>query len=565
MLLGGVWALALGAVLAPVSSMAAPFFWSPGYRSPAAPMYRSQAHAHRLKRRIVRRAAERVNKDPFGEIPAGPLEIFISIQQQRLHLYSDGVHIADAPVATGVPGHLTPLGIFSVIQRDRYHHSNIYSNAPMPYMERITWSGVALHEGPGVGHEASHGCIRMPHDFAAKLWMLPTMGMRVVIARSELTPLDFADPHLFVHKDKPPIPTVSLVPNLQTAQKVDPLTKNDFVDLPAGAPAAAPQMTATTSMRADGNAGTTPAAAAQAKAGSANAPEAPPKQPALAEDQTQSQPQSPPQGQAQGQPQSQVSQSTLAQIVKGAAQDATTSEAVAPAVAGATAQTSETGGVSAIAGGAVTSAKAAASTAVMPAQAAPTAPPVPSEANAASTPAGLTAPIDLGDVPVPLPRPAELAKGSDAPIAIFISRKESRIYVRQDFTPVFDAPVKIEDPTQPLGTYLFTAMDYMPGHSAFHWTVIALPTDASRKVERWRYVRDSFGRLRRVRVVQRVVDPAPEAAPETPQQALARIQIPQDVIDQISHLIVPGSSLIVSDQGLGPETGKGTDFIVVTR
>ena len=68
-----------------------------------------------------------------------------------------------------MPGHLTPLGVFSVIERDRYHHSNIYDNAPMPYMERITWSGVALHEGVGLGHQASHGCIRMPHDFAARL------------------------------------------------------------------------------------------------------------------------------------------------------------------------------------------------------------------------------------------------------------------------------------------------------------------------------------------------------------------------------------------------------------
>ena len=72
-------------------------------------------------------------------------------------------------VATGVPGHADAEGVFSVIERDRFHHSNIYSGAPMPFMQRITWSGVALHEGAGIGHPASHGCIRMPHEFAARL------------------------------------------------------------------------------------------------------------------------------------------------------------------------------------------------------------------------------------------------------------------------------------------------------------------------------------------------------------------------------------------------------------
>ena len=177
---------------------------------------------------------EHVSKLPFGDIPKGPLQIFISIDQQKLHFYSGGVHVADELVATGVPGHLTPLGVFSVIARDRLHHSNLYNNAPMPYMERITWSGVALHEGPGVGHQASHGCIRMPHEFAARLWQLPTMGMRVVIARPELRPTDFADARLFVHKQKTPTP-VSQLQTFKTALTIDPSTKTDAIDSPAAA------------------------------------------------------------------------------------------------------------------------------------------------------------------------------------------------------------------------------------------------------------------------------------------------------------------------------------------
>jgi hypothetical protein len=166
------------------------------------------------------------------------------------------------------------------------------------------------------------------------------------------------------------------------------------------------------------------------------------------------------------------------------------------------------------------------------------------------------------DVPIPPSKPAQLDH-SDGPIAIFISRKTGKIYVRQDFTPLFDAPVKIENPDQPLGTHLYTAMDYLPDHSAFRWTVVSLPDRTSKTAEHWRYVRDVYGRIYRVRVREREAETAPPA--DTPEDALARIEIPKDVIDQISRLIVPGSSLIISDQGLGPETGAGTDFIVVSR
>ena len=186
----------------------------------------------KAKHRPGHAETEHVSKLPFGDIPKGPLQIFVSINQQKLHFYSDGTHVVDELVATGVPGHLTPMGVFSVIERDRYHHSNIYDNAPMPFMERITWSGVALHEGVGLGHQASHGCIRMPHDFAARLWQLQTMGMRVIIARPELQPTDFADAHLFVRKQKA-APSASLPQTLKTALTIDPATKTDAADPPA--------------------------------------------------------------------------------------------------------------------------------------------------------------------------------------------------------------------------------------------------------------------------------------------------------------------------------------------
>ena len=142
-------------------------------------------------------------KSAFAEMPKGPLQFVISIRKQHVTLYSNGQRVAQSPVSTGAPGHATPTGIFSIIEKDRWHHSNLYDNAPMYFMQRLTWSGVAMHEGALPGYAASHGCIRMPHDFAARLWTLTKLGARVVIVHDDVAPQDFDDPRLFVHKEKP--------------------------------------------------------------------------------------------------------------------------------------------------------------------------------------------------------------------------------------------------------------------------------------------------------------------------------------------------------------------------
>ena len=130
--------------------------------------------------------------------------IAISIANQRMTVYDNGVPVAHAPVSTGTASHPTPMGIFSVIQKERYHVSNIYSGAPMPFMQRITWSGVAMHAGVLPGYPASHGCIRLPHDFATKLYSLTRAGARVIITRNEIAPVEFEHQRLFVlHKTEP--------------------------------------------------------------------------------------------------------------------------------------------------------------------------------------------------------------------------------------------------------------------------------------------------------------------------------------------------------------------------
>ena len=113
--------------------------------------------------------------------PQGPLIIAISIEQQKVRVYDANGLFAESPVSTGMKGHSTPMGVFSVIQKNKMHRSNIYSGAPMPYMQRITWSGIALHAGVLPGYPASHGCIRMPMAFAVKMWNWTRMGARVII------------------------------------------------------------------------------------------------------------------------------------------------------------------------------------------------------------------------------------------------------------------------------------------------------------------------------------------------------------------------------------------------
>ena len=94
--------------------------------------------------------------------PQGPLVIAISIERQTVRVFDANGLFAERPVSTGMSGHSTPMGVFSIIQKNKFHRSNIYSGAPMPYMQRITWSGVAMHAGALPGYPASHGCIRMP-------------------------------------------------------------------------------------------------------------------------------------------------------------------------------------------------------------------------------------------------------------------------------------------------------------------------------------------------------------------------------------------------------------------
>jgi hypothetical protein len=133
--------------------------------------------------------------------PRGPLVMVVSIPQQLAYVYRNGVMIGASTVSTGKKGHETPTGVFTILQKHADHYSNIYDAAPMPYMQRLTWSGVALHAGRLPGYPASHGCIRLPYDFAMRLYELTSNGMTIVVSDEEKFPSTVAHPGLFAPVD----------------------------------------------------------------------------------------------------------------------------------------------------------------------------------------------------------------------------------------------------------------------------------------------------------------------------------------------------------------------------
>ncbi len=267
----------------------------------------------------------------------------------------------------------------------------------MPYMQRITWSGIALHAGVVPGHPASHGCIRLKNAFAIRLWHLTKRGTRVIIAHDDVQPVEITNPHLFKPK------AVSGSPEFQT-----------------------------------------------------------------------------------------------------------------PKVAGKSISTA-----AATHGSLVSSAET----------------------------------LEATNLQVPDSASARAAPKKIVPISIFVSRKLSRLFVRQGFSPLFDVPVKIEDPEKPLGTHVFTAMEFQNERATIRWTVVSIP--------------EQFPRLSEG-ATKALEAPATQTALSSPladkaNAALDRIEIPQDTVERISELLTPASSLIISDNGFSHETGKDTDFIVVTH
>ncbi|MBR0728194.1 L,D-transpeptidase [Bradyrhizobium japonicum] len=471
------------------------------------------------KRSTVGKKAVVAEKEA-GTKPQGPLVIVVSIDRQKVTVYDTNGVFAESPVSTGMKGHSTPMGVFSVIQKHKFHQSNIYSGAPMPYMQRITWSGIAMHAGVLPGYPASHGCIRMPMAFAVKMWNWTRMGARVIVSPGQMSPQNFSHPMLASVR-VPPQPAVSLEPQTNVGDKADkgaaPTKASEAkpVETKTASAESALELRSSVGHTVMSDVTTGNAPAREEAAAPAEKVEAKSEKSAEASDAVK--------------PQSE-------EAAKPASTDAKPVEAAEPPK----------------------TAEAPKAEAAEPAKKpdAPTAAPA-----LAASPDAKKDETRVAD-PAPAAKPETPKRAGQ--IAVFISRKDSKLYVRQNFAPLFEIPVTIAASDRPLGTHVFTAEVDKTNTNALRWSVVSLPVSARAAARE----DDSRVTLRQrgaavIPVAAKPVTAKPVVMPDSPAEALDRISIPADTMAKINEMLTSGGSIIVSDQGINQgETGEGTDFIV---
>jgi lipoprotein-anchoring transpeptidase ErfK/SrfK len=486
-------------------------------RHPEVPRQKPQKRATAGKKDLV---AEK----EAGTKPQGPLVIVVSIDRQKVTVYDTKGVFAESPVSTGMKGHSTPMGVFSVIQKHKFHHSNIYSGAPMPYMQRITWSGVAMHAGVLPGYPASHGCIRMPMAFAVKMWNWTRMGARVIVSPGQMSPQNFSHP-LLASVRVPPQPAASLEPQTNAGDKADKDAAN------TGAAEAKPVETKTASADGALELRSTVGHTVMSDVTTGYAPAR--EEPAASADQTET----------TAKPETKTAEA--ADAAKPQAGDtAQPANTEAKPVEAAEAPKSETAKPETTKSETARSEPAKTPNAPVMAPAQATMPDVKKDETRVADPA-----------PVAKPEAPKRA----GQIAVFISRKDSKLYVRQNFAPLFEVPVTIAASERPLGTHVFTAEVDKADSNALHWSVVSLPVSIRSAA------REDDGRMTGRQRGAAVIPVAakPVVTPDNPAEALDRISIPADTITRINEMLTSGGSIIVSDQGINQgETGEGTDFIV---
>ncbi len=461
--------------------------------------------------------------------PAWPLIAIVSIGDQRVTIWSADGQLARSSVSTGMSGHRTPTGVFSVIGKERYHESNLYSNAPMPFMQRITWSGVALHEGHLPGYPASHGCIRMPGDFAQKLFGLTRTGMRVIITDRDVHPVAFTHPAM---------PTPTLLPQSQVASLVAPSRIPASFVLPASMASTTPGR-----MQLGGPAEETDRLLNPMERGKIEQSlvrsallEARADTEALLQIATTRS--------AEARAAVQTRRLEEAAVVAlSAGRDKANAALVEPSVADDDRARVE------LAHTTLDAALLAASQRLAAARQQA------GDADAAAFAAAAEAKTAIAERDA-LEDAAKLAQRATEPVSVFISRRERKLYVRQGNEPILEAEVEITDPQDPLGTHVFTAVAAADDGSALSWLAVTLPDGVQRDE-----VRSRPGRG----VSTSIVDRTTPALPATAANALSRVKIADDIRQKISEKSWVGASLIISDYRLSDETGKYTDFIVQTR
>ena len=502
----------------PYQSYYQSWFQSP-YPARPSPIYRPRRHENAPERRgpAEQKAVE-------GKKPVGPLYAVVSLADQHVSFYDANGLWERSIVSTGVAGHPTPPGIFTILEKERWHRSNIYSGAPMPYMQRLAWTGVAMHEGVVTGHPASHGCIRLPGAFAKRLFGVTNVGQRVVISQQDITPSDIVNAHL-------PVPQL-LTPPPAAEDKVRSSKVSKPVETVALDSAAPAKADAVTKLLNPGEFVQALKAAAAANATAALQA----KKAALALVASKLE-------EARQTAKELYSAEENLRRTKAELEDANRAVTRAQgddAVNKATDRKSAAEARLAEADSKVreaNDAKAAKDQGVVSAQSAVREAEAQAEAAAAS---------------------AKDATVRVEPISIFISRKTRHLYVRQATQHLFDMPITIRDPERPLGTHLFIATRAGGDGSSLHWVGLTPPAAFE-----FKHRRHSSRRGHPVELE----DETPSLKPflETASAALDRIELPPEAAQRIGERLWVGATLIISDVGMSGEGRYAMDFMILNH
>jgi hypothetical protein len=514
---------------------------------------------HYQKPRRQRRAAPR-NVEPSDDKPiastlpkpSGPLVLVVSLNNQTVTVYDDGKVIAKSPISSGMNGHETPTGIFSILEKNRTHYSNLYGGAPMPFMQRITNSGVAMHAGEIPGYPASHGCVRLPYNFARNLFGITDVGARVIISDADLTPAEFDSQHL-----------------------IQPLAPDNTAgNGPAAVPAAASGEQAVLSNAAanpNESATRTRGAAAIARAAERNrlsaAIGAAETAKLAADDQAKAATNAANQAKETIRKE-RKEEDRLADVARKADK---ASSAAASRFTELTAKMSklDTSKIDGAALEKMTAEEVAEETKMLDAADAAVAAKRAAEAQSAKTKQAVADAAALDKARKVAAEDAEHAvtavtaakdalAAADAlesrknyPVSVFISGKTGRLVAKLGFVQVMDVPVTIADAGRPLGTHVLTATSFTNGEKGLRWSSVSLKPNETAQYTR--------------RKKRRHDDEAPVVAgghDADAAEALARIQMPKEAEEQLAELMKPGSSFIISDYGLSRETSARTEFVV---
>ncbi len=479
----------------------------------------------------------------------GPLVVNVSLNRQRLTVYDAHGAIASSPVSSGRAGYATPAGVYTIVQKKRMHYSNLYASAPMPNMQRLTWSGVALHAGALPGYPASHGCIRLPHGFSKKLFDMTRMGTRVIVSRDPVTPVAIAHERLFM----------AVPPDDDLAAAMPRETK---VADASGATGASDDAAHAVSYRERRRIAGEKLNAEIRTAGYAKLE----KQISLAEAQRAAAPMR--KSLVEARAEAERLEAHLAELEESLvsvereltdlllARETTgkrKSKAMEPSKRIAKIATLEERlarlpaeiDATRIAHQQADEALAKAERVAKEAE----------DKRTAAMHALMLANAELERGLSKERAMRKLAELSDRPVSVFISRAKQRLYVRQGYDDIFDVEVTFDRPDDPVGTHVFTALAVAENKTDMTWNVASIPYAPSRS---------AMKKKSRTLTAPAPV-PAVNPASQTAAAALDRITIPEDARAQISDVMKPGSSIVISDLGIGNETGAYTDFIVPLR